>query len=149
MATGVFWNLEGLRLLVSSGRRLQLYQHRMLTAYYNTSKTAAVGSGTESTVSFTITDEDPEENPTQNPQHSWLPVWETILSAPARYIKYSPDGALFATCGDSDRIVKIWYQDSGGKIMDLILSFSSNISFYGVSMRRILQLIAIHSHPSD
>uniref|UniRef100_A0A914VV83 Uncharacterized protein n=1 Tax=Plectus sambesii TaxID=2011161 RepID=A0A914VV83_9BILA len=115
VAMGVFWNLEGLRLLVNSGSRLQLYQHRMLSAYYNTkNKTNAHHHLSDNPVSFTITDEDPEDShQMQNPQQSWLPIWETHLSAPAQFIKYSPDGALFATCGENDRLVKIWYQDSG------------------------------------
>jgi hypothetical protein len=131
-ATGVFWNLEGLRLLVSSGTQLQLYQHRMLLNYYSgKSTTSNASAAAQSTVSFSITDEDPDEshqnnnhsqNP-QNPQNSWLPVWETNLSAPARYIKYSPDGAVFATCGNDDRLVKIWYQDSGNNFVAFLHRF--------------------------
>ncbi len=44
----------------------------------------------------------------------WNPVWSTRLPSPACFIKYSPDGVMFATCGHDDSLVKIWYQDMYG-----------------------------------
>ncbi|KAI1722626.1 dmX-like protein 1 [Ditylenchus destructor] len=44
---------------------------------------------------------------------AWEIVWRTKLSSKVKYVKFSPDGSLFATCGENDRFVKIWYQERG------------------------------------
>jgi WD40 repeat protein len=37
-------------------------------------------------------------------------IWEKRLASPVKYLKYSPDGLLFASRGDNDRIVKVWQE---------------------------------------
>lgn len=39
----------------------------------------------------------------------WGTVWTTKLSSRPKYVRFSPDSMLFATCGESDRFVKVWY----------------------------------------
>uniref|UniRef100_A0A915EAK0 Uncharacterized protein n=1 Tax=Ditylenchus dipsaci TaxID=166011 RepID=A0A915EAK0_9BILA len=41
---------------------------------------------------------------------TWEVVWSTKLPAKVKHVKFSPDGSLFATCGEDDPFVKIWYQ---------------------------------------
>ncbi|KAJ3076415.1 regulator of (H+)-ATPase in vacuolar membrane [Podochytrium sp. JEL0797] len=35
--------------------------------------------------------------------------WSLVASCPVKKIKYSPDGSLFASVGENDRFVKVWY----------------------------------------
>lgn len=37
-------------------------------------------------------------------------IWEKRLASPVKYLKYSPDGLLFASLGENDRIVKVWQE---------------------------------------
>ncbi|KAH7691221.1 RBC-1 protein, partial [Aphelenchoides avenae] len=89
----VQWVLEGLRLLVSSGKDIFLYQHRMLTSAV-ANKPSASGGGKLSS------------------EASWELVWTTRLATKARFVKFSPDGTLFASCGENDRMIKVWYPKS-------------------------------------
>lgn len=90
----VQWTLDGLRLLVLAGRDLTLYQHRMLSSLVHGKQSTA------SLVRFSITED----------EAGWEVVWKTTLSSKVKYVKFSPDGALFATCGEGERLVKVWYQ---------------------------------------
>ncbi|KAI1708911.1 dmX-like protein 1 [Ditylenchus destructor] len=92
----VQWVLDGLRLLVLADCDLLLYQHKMLS-------TAVNDKPSPSGVKFVLSDED----------SAWEIVWRTKLSSKVKYVKFSPDGSLFATCGEKDRFVKIWYQERG------------------------------------
>ncbi|KJE97453.1 hypothetical protein, variant [Capsaspora owczarzaki ATCC 30864] len=40
----------------------------------------------------------------------WKCAWQEKMPAPVHHIKYSPDGRLFATAGQSDRLVKVWFR---------------------------------------
>ena len=37
-------------------------------------------------------------------------IWEKRIASPVKYLKYSPDGLLFASLGENDRIVKVWQE---------------------------------------
>uniref|UniRef100_A0AC34PUG3 RAVE complex protein Rav1 C-terminal domain-containing protein n=1 Tax=Panagrolaimus sp. JU765 TaxID=591449 RepID=A0AC34PUG3_9BILA len=89
----VQWVLEGLRLLLMCDSELILYQHQLLS-------TAVKESG--SSVTFSINEE--------KPSSGWDILWRTSLAFENKYVKFSPDGTLFATCGENDNLVKIWYQ---------------------------------------
>ncbi|KAI6235649.1 hypothetical protein M3Y95_00074000 [Aphelenchoides besseyi] len=91
------WVLEGLRLLVLSDCSLVLYQHRSLTSVVSSKDDGSV-------VIFNINEDRISHN-----EVYWETVWETQLSSKPKYVKFSPDCALFATCGENDRFVKIWY----------------------------------------
>lgn len=41
--------------------------------------------------------------------HSWRCVWQCRSAAPTHFIKFSPDGEFFATAGQDDCLVKVWY----------------------------------------
>ncbi|TKR87267.1 hypothetical protein L596_011689 [Steinernema carpocapsae] len=94
--SSVQWSLEGMRLLISSGNELLLYQNKALSRI-----------GHNQGVVFSIS-----EDKVQN--DVWECVWRTVLSEEARFIRFSPDSTLFATCGENDLLVKIWYQDNEG-----------------------------------
>ncbi|KAK2899244.1 hypothetical protein Q8A67_010662 [Cirrhinus molitorella] len=46
------------------------------------------------------------------PQRSWRCVWQCKSAAPTHFIKFSPDGEFFATAGQDDCLVKVWYSTS-------------------------------------
>lgn len=48
-------------------------------------------------------------------QTSWQCVWSATTAIPVVHLAFSPDGTLFATCGENDRLVKIWYENRHGK----------------------------------
>ncbi|VDM24379.1 unnamed protein product [Toxocara canis] len=100
----VLWNLEGLRLLVCCDNRLLLYQHSSLSA-------AIYRSRMQTPVMFSISEEEHDTQATDVFPAAWECVWSVELAAAPKYIRYSPDGTLFATCGVNDRVVKIWYQE--------------------------------------
>lgn len=43
----------------------------------------------------------------------WESVWAVNLASPPKFISFSPDGSLLATCGVHDRMIKIWFRESG------------------------------------
>ncbi|CAJ0582912.1 unnamed protein product, partial [Mesorhabditis spiculigera] len=92
--SSVIWNYEGQRLLVAIRNELLLYQQRCNLQNH----------ASEAPVTFTI----------QEDQHvaadDWQKLWSRALKAPPKFIRYSPDGFFFATCGDEESIVKIWYE---------------------------------------
>uniref|UniRef100_A0A914YLS6 RAVE complex protein Rav1 C-terminal domain-containing protein n=1 Tax=Panagrolaimus superbus TaxID=310955 RepID=A0A914YLS6_9BILA len=89
----VQWVLEGLRLLVMCSSELILYQHQLLST--------AVKDN-HSTVTFSINEEKNDSG--------WDILWKTDLAFEVKVVKFSSDGTLFATCGENDNLVKIWYQ---------------------------------------
>uniref|UniRef100_A0A9J2PHZ4 RAVE complex protein Rav1 C-terminal domain-containing protein n=1 Tax=Ascaris lumbricoides TaxID=6252 RepID=A0A9J2PHZ4_ASCLU len=91
----VLWNLEGLRLLVCCDDRLLLYQHSSLSAMINHSRT-------QTPVMFSIAEEEHESQTSDDLVPAWECVWSIEMAAPPKYIRYSTDGTLFATCGVND-----------------------------------------------
>uniref|UniRef100_A0A158R4B7 WD_REPEATS_REGION domain-containing protein n=1 Tax=Syphacia muris TaxID=451379 RepID=A0A158R4B7_9BILA len=104
----VLWNLEGYRLLICCGDRLLLYQHRDLTIVF--AETAKLQS--KSPVMFTINEEDQEPQVPDSFSPMWESIWAINLSSSPKFIQYSPDGCFLATCGEYDRMIKIWFQES-------------------------------------
>ncbi|KAI9089649.1 RAVE protein 1 C terminal-domain-containing protein [Phlyctochytrium arcticum] len=45
----------------------------------------------------------------------WALAWDVKLSAPATRIEISSDGSFFASYGEDDRLVKVWYRRSAGE----------------------------------
>nr|CAH7714410.1 unnamed protein product [Callosobruchus chinensis] len=108
------WNLEGTRLL-TAGCRVQLWHLRSQDEG---------GSGSRSpkaTVTFTLGggggeegeghDADGDTRLQEPEQPSWQCVWKAETAIPVQHLAFSPDGTLFATCGENDRLVKIWYEN--------------------------------------
>lgn len=54
------------------------------------------------------------------PEQSWQCVWKATTAIPVQHLAFSPDGTLFATCGEDDRLVKIWYENKQCKNMSAI-----------------------------
>ncbi|XP_077096514.1 dmX-like protein 1 isoform X2 [Siphateles boraxobius] len=46
------------------------------------------------------------------PQRSWRSIWQCKSAASTHFIKFSPDGEFFATAGQDDCLVKVWYSSS-------------------------------------
>ncbi|KAF4110433.1 hypothetical protein G5714_009685 [Onychostoma macrolepis] len=46
------------------------------------------------------------------PQRSWRCAWQCKSAASTHFIKFSPDGEFFATAGQDDCLVKVWYNTS-------------------------------------
>ncbi|XP_073674811.1 dmX-like protein 1 isoform X2 [Garra rufa] len=53
-----------------------------------------------------------EEAETSAPQRSWRCVWQCKSAAPTHFIRFSPDGEFFATAGQDDCLLKVWYSTS-------------------------------------
>ncbi|XP_016107318.1 dmX-like protein 1 [Sinocyclocheilus grahami] len=53
-----------------------------------------------------------EEAESAGPRRSWRCVWQCKSAAPTHFIKFSPDGEFFATAGQDDCLVKVWYSTS-------------------------------------
>ncbi|CAC5419370.1 DMXL [Mytilus coruscus] len=97
------WNLEGSRLL-TGGDVIQIW-HLDHNQHDEENKS----------VKFSVGDHE-EEGKVHHPyDEGSLPVWDCIWSikpaTPVYFLKYSHDGLLFASAGQNDRLVKIWYED--------------------------------------
>ncbi|XP_051508605.1 dmX-like protein 1 [Myxocyprinus asiaticus] len=55
---------------------------------------------------------DTAEETQTDPQSSWRCIWHCKTAAPTHFIKFSPDGEFFATAGQDDCLVKVWYSTS-------------------------------------
>ncbi|XP_050512358.1 dmX-like protein 1 isoform X2 [Diabrotica virgifera virgifera] len=103
------WNLEGTRLL-TAGTYVQLWHLKSQTAdedIKQTSVTFTLGGGHQD-------GDDPHDEPDkpqEQEQTSWQCVWKANTAIPVQHLAFSPDGTLFATCGENDRLVKIWYEN--------------------------------------
>lgn len=58
---------------------------------------------------------------TEQEHASWYCVWKANTAVPVQHLAFSPDGTLFATCGENDRLVKIWYENKHCKYLLKIL----------------------------
>ncbi|XP_039522136.1 dmX-like protein 1 isoform X1 [Pimephales promelas] len=54
---------------------------------------------------------DPEDEAV-GPQRCWRCIWQSKSAASTHFIKFSPDGEFFATAGQDDCLVKVWYSTS-------------------------------------
>ncbi|XP_060524786.1 dmX-like protein 2 isoform X2 [Cylas formicarius] len=98
------WNLEGTRLL-TAGDDVQLW-HLKQQIIEEPAVTFTLGGGPEGE-----DNQDDHEKAQDQEQTSWNCVWKAITAIPIQHLAFSPDGTLFATCGENDRLVKIWYEN--------------------------------------
>lgn len=135
------WNVDNNRLLIAlKNSSLQIWSYN--SSLTDTKKVPKSPLIRDMPVKFSIDEETEdqmnEENETENdtkkedfyedeelnlfskrPHVLLQKIWEKRLPTPVRYLKYSPDGLLFATLGENDRVVKVWQE---------VKSFS-NLSF--------------------
>lgn len=69
---------------------------------------------------------DDQEKLQEQEQTSWQCVWKANTATPVQHLAFSPDGTLFATCGENDRLVKIWYENKHCK---LVLMYVRQLNF--------------------
>ncbi|CAG9822471.1 unnamed protein product [Phaedon cochleariae] len=106
------WNLEGSRLL-TAGAHVQLWHlksQNATTEEEQPSVTFTLGGGHADGAD----DGDPHfepDKPQEQEQTTWQCVWKANTAIPVQHLAFSPDGTLFATCGENDRLVKIWYEN--------------------------------------
>ena len=92
------WSNEGNRIL-TAGDYLQLWQYQIKpedSGIQGITITPSLGNADESQ---------------QDAIGIWACTWKVRPANPIEYLAYSPDGTLFATCGKSDRLVRIWYEN--------------------------------------
>lgn len=65
---------------------------------------------------------------------TWEVVWECQTATPIHHMAFSPDGTLFATCGKSDRLVKIWYEHKPGNSSFDQLQNCANVYFFTLDL---------------
>uniref|UniRef100_T1IMB2 RAVE complex protein Rav1 C-terminal domain-containing protein n=1 Tax=Strigamia maritima TaxID=126957 RepID=T1IMB2_STRMM len=93
------WNLEGTRLL-TGGKCIQMWN------YNNPSEDTILEEDEfADKVQFQVGG---EESVPIEPY--WSCIWSCKTAHPVCYLKFSPDGTLFASAGKTDRLVKIWYE---------------------------------------
>lgn len=100
------WNLEGTRLL-TAGSDVQLWHLRQQLPEDEPSVTFTLGGGHEDNENS----DEPDKPQAEQEQTSWQCVWKANTAIPVQHLAFSPDGTLFATCGENDRLVKIWYEN--------------------------------------
>ncbi|XP_054630214.1 dmX-like protein 1 isoform X1 [Dunckerocampus dactyliophorus] len=64
---------------------------------------------------------------------SWRCIWQSKTASPVSLMKFSPDGEFFATAGQDDCLVKVWYNTSKWKsgIFRLFTPPESSVDFQG------------------
>jgi WD40 repeat protein len=103
------WNLEGTRLL-TAGSHVQLWHLNSQPIEEEPNVTFTLGGeNADGTDSMDYVDE--PDKPQEQEQTSWQCVWKANTAIPVQHLAFSPDGTLFATCGENDRLVKIWYEN--------------------------------------
>ncbi|KAL0979806.1 hypothetical protein UPYG_G00189980 [Umbra pygmaea] len=70
------------------------------------------GSDTLQLWSHTSSGLDEEEKPAGDLQRPWRVIWQCKTASPIQLMKFSPDGEFFATAGQDDCLVKVWYNTS-------------------------------------
>ncbi|KAJ8957603.1 hypothetical protein NQ314_006529 [Rhamnusium bicolor] len=104
------WNLEGTRLL-TAGAHVQLWHLKsQTTEEEQPSVTFTLGGGHSEGGDDGDMHDEPDK-PQEQEQTSWQCVWKANTAIPVQHLAFSPDGTLFATCGENDRLVKIWYEN--------------------------------------
>ncbi|KAF5272292.1 hypothetical protein FQR65_LT04949 [Abscondita terminalis] len=100
------WNLEGTRLL-TAGDTVQLWHLKQQPIEEDVPVTFTLGGGE----SINDGNESDEKDKQQDQDQSWHCVWKASTATPVQHLAFSPDGTLFATSGENDRLVKIWYEN--------------------------------------
>nr|XP_019954783.1 PREDICTED: dmX-like protein 1 isoform X2 [Paralichthys olivaceus] len=57
----------------------------------------------------------PEEMTMRDSHCSWRCIWQSKTASPVSLMRFSPDGEFFATAGQDDCLVKVWYSTSKWK----------------------------------
>ncbi|XP_015840615.1 dmX-like protein 2 isoform X1 [Tribolium castaneum] len=105
------WNLEGTRLL-TAGSHVQLWHLNSFPLPFEEKSNVTFtlgGENADGTDSMDYADE--PDKPQEQELTSWQCVWKANTAIPVQHLAFSPDGTLFATCGENDRLVKIWYEN--------------------------------------
>ncbi|XP_018562526.1 dmX-like protein 2 isoform X2 [Anoplophora glabripennis] len=103
------WNLEGTRLL-TAGAQVQLWHLKQTVQEEKPNVTFTLGGGHSDGGDDGDLHDEPDR-PQEQEQTSWHCVWKANTAIPVQHLAFSPDGTLFATCGENDRLVKIWYEN--------------------------------------
>ncbi|XP_061585398.1 dmX-like protein 1 isoform X2 [Cololabis saira] len=93
MVRNLAWHPTGSTLLTGSSS-LQLWSH------VDGGKDGGEGSGKQTRMTI------------QDSCSAWRCIWQIKTASPVCFIKYSPDGEFFATAGQDDCLVKVWYGTS-------------------------------------
>ncbi|KAM9858347.1 dmX-like protein 1 [Aulostomus maculatus] len=66
-------------------------------------------------------------------QCAWRCIWQSKTASPVSLMKFSPDGEFFATAGQDDCLVKVWYNTSKWKcaVSRLFTPPESDVGFQG------------------
>ncbi|XP_018327674.1 dmX-like protein 2 isoform X2 [Agrilus planipennis] len=109
------WNLEGTRLL-TAGSTVQLWHLRpqqieIEQQHATVSFTIGGGETTGDADSDDIRSDLDRRSENEQEQTVWICVWKAVTAIPVQHLAFSPDGTLFATSGENDRLVKIWYEN--------------------------------------
>ncbi|XP_068165550.1 dmX-like protein 1 isoform X2 [Antennarius striatus] len=51
----------------------------------------------------------------RNSHSAWRSIWQSKTASPISLMKFSPDGEFFATAGQDDCLIKVWYSTSKWK----------------------------------
>uniref|UniRef100_A0A8D0D7S2 Dmx like 1 n=1 Tax=Sander lucioperca TaxID=283035 RepID=A0A8D0D7S2_SANLU len=64
---------------------------------------------------------------------AWSCIWQSKTASPVSLMKFSPDGEFFATAGQDDCLVKVWYSTSKWKsgVSKLFTPPEPSVSFQG------------------
>ena len=134
--TTLAWSNEGNRIL-TAGDYLQLWQYQI--------QNEAIGIQ-----GITITGPAPGDHE-EEPIGVWSCTWKVRPANPVQYLAYSPDGTLFATCGKSDRLVRIWYENQQlllpGQIPDAARSFNATGKSCEIPLKEISFGYIYVAHP--
>lgn len=120
------WNVDNNRLLISlknGAIQIWSYNSNLSSHHKNQDVFSNCKKLGEQPVKFSIDEESEDKINDENndkfeenkddidhPQALLHKIWEKRLSSPAKYVKYSPDGLLFASLGENDRNVKVWQE---------------------------------------
>ncbi|KAM6930538.1 LOW QUALITY PROTEIN: dmX-like protein 1 [Xenentodon cancila] len=96
MVRNLAWHPTGSTLLTGSSS-LQLWSH------VNGAKDGGERRGNKTQMTI------------QDSCSAWRCIWQSKTASPVSFIKYSPDGEFFATAGQDDCLVKVWYSTSKWK----------------------------------
>lgn len=57
----------------------------------------------------------PIPNSGEGDERGWECIWKCRTATPVMHMAFSQDGTLFATAGNADRLVKIWFENKPRK----------------------------------
>ncbi|KAI3372724.1 hypothetical protein L3Q82_023186 [Scortum barcoo] len=102
------WQKTGQFVLKSMVRNL---------AWHPTGSTLLTGSSSLQLWSIVdgVKDEAEEKMTIRDAHSAWRCIWQSKTASPVSLMKFSPDGEFFATAGQDDCLVKVWYSTSKWK----------------------------------